>query len=108
MIELEAVTKIYRMGAVEVRALDTVDLTIDEGDLVAVMGPSGSGKSTMMNILGCLDVPTSGRYRLDGIDVSGLRDRRLADIRPTECRSRPGTGPCGRPAARSSWTAVAT
>jgi putative ABC transport system ATP-binding protein len=83
MIELDAVTKVYKAGAVEVRALDRVDLSIAEGDLVAIMGPSGSGKSTMMNILGCLDVPTDGRYRLDGIDVGRLRDNRLADIRNT-------------------------
>jgi putative ABC transport system ATP-binding protein len=81
MIELEAVTKVYQAGPVEVRALDGIDLSITDGDLVAIMGPSGSGKSTMMNILGCLDVPSSGTYRLDGIDVSSLRDNRLADIR---------------------------
>jgi putative ABC transport system ATP-binding protein len=83
MIELDAVTKVYKAGDIEVRALDTVDLAISEGELVAIMGPSGSGKSTMMNILGCLDVPTDGRYRLDGIDVGRLRDNRLADIRNT-------------------------
>ncbi|MDT7708159.1 MAG: putative transport system ATP-binding protein [Pseudonocardiales bacterium] len=66
MIELEGVTKVYRAGEVEVRALDGVDLTIDEGDLVAIMGPSGCGKSTMTNILGGLDVPSAGSYRLDG------------------------------------------
>jgi putative ABC transport system ATP-binding protein len=81
MIELDSVTKIYRMGKVEVRALDAVSLSIDEGELVAIMGPSGSGKSTMMNILGCLDVPTEGHYRLDGVDVVGLKDRQLAEIR---------------------------
>jgi putative ABC transport system ATP-binding protein len=81
MIELEAVSKIYRTGPIKVRALNLVDLTIDEGDLVAIMGPSGSGKSTMMNILGCLDVPTSGSYRLGGVDVSRLRENRLAEIR---------------------------
>src|SRR6201991_2076290 len=83
MIQLEGVSKVYQAGSAEVRALDSVDLTINEGDLVAIMGPSGSGKSTMMNILGCLDVPSSGRYRLDGIDVSKLRDNKLADIRNT-------------------------
>jgi putative ABC transport system ATP-binding protein len=83
MIELDAVSKVYKAGAVEVRALGPVNLSIAEGDLVAIMGPSGSGKSTMMNILGCLDVPTHGRYRLDGIDVGRLRDNRLADIRNT-------------------------
>jgi putative ABC transport system ATP-binding protein len=83
MIELHGVTKIYDSGPVKVRALGPVDLVIDEGDLVAIMGPSGSGKSTMMNILGCLDVPSTGRYTLDGIDVSKLRDNRLAEIRNT-------------------------
>ncbi|HKR48741.1 MAG TPA: ABC transporter ATP-binding protein [Pseudonocardiaceae bacterium] len=81
MIQLEDVTKVYRMGSVEVRALYGVDLTIDDGDLVAIMGPSGSGKTTLMNILGCLDTPTSGRYLLDGTDVSTLSDNRLAKIR---------------------------
>jgi len=83
MIELDGVTKIYNSGPVKVRALGPVDLVVEEGDLVAIMGPSGSGKSTMMNILGCLDVPSSGRYSLDGIDVSKLRDNKLADIRNT-------------------------
>ncbi|MGH3565517.1 MAG: ABC transporter ATP-binding protein [Pseudonocardia sp.] len=81
MIELDAVTKIYRTGAVELRALDQIDLVITEGEFVAIMGASGSGKSTMMNILGCLDVPTEGHYRLDGVDVSRLRDNKLAEIR---------------------------
>jgi putative ABC transport system ATP-binding protein len=81
MIQLEDVSKVYRMGKVEVRALHGVDLTIDDGELVAIMGPSGSGKTTLMNILGCLDVPTSGRYLLDGTDVSRLSDNRLAKIR---------------------------
>jgi putative ABC transport system ATP-binding protein len=83
MIELDGVTKVYGNGQVQVRALGPVDLLIEEGDLVAIMGPSGSGKSTMMNILGCLDVPSSGRYSLDGIDVSKLRDNKLAAIRNT-------------------------
>jgi putative ABC transport system ATP-binding protein len=81
MIQLEGVTKIYQMGEVELRALNNVNLTIDEGDLVAIMGPSGSGKSTMMNILGCLDIPTDGTYRLDGVDVGQLSDNELAEIR---------------------------
>ena len=81
MIQLEDVTKVYRMGKVEVQALHGVDLTIDDGELVAIMGPSGSGKTTLMNILGCLDIPTSGRYLLDGTDVSRLSDNRLAKIR---------------------------
>jgi putative ABC transport system ATP-binding protein len=83
MIELDGVTKIYGNGEVKVRALGPVDLLIEEGDFVAIMGPSGSGKSTMMNILGCLDVPSTGRYTLDGIDVSKLRDNKLASIRNT-------------------------
>jgi putative ABC transport system ATP-binding protein len=81
MIQLEDVTKTYQMGKVEVPVLHSVDLTIDDGDMVAIMGPSGSGKTTIMNILGCLDISTSGRYLLDGIDVSRLSDKRLAKIR---------------------------
>ena len=77
VIEIHGLTKVYTMGEVEVRALAGVDLLVDEGDFVAVMGPSGSGKSTLMNILGCLDRPTDGTYKLDGIDVSTLdRDER--------------------------------
>ena len=77
VIEIHELTKVYTMGEVEVRALDGVDLVVDEGDFVAVMGPSGSGKSTLMNILGCLDRPTAGTYLLDGVDVSELdRDER--------------------------------
>ena len=81
MIELDDVTKIYRMGEVEVGALQGVSLRIERGEMAAIMGPSGSGKSTMMNIIGCLDVPTSGQYHLDGQDVARLGDDRLAEIR---------------------------
>jgi putative ABC transport system ATP-binding protein len=81
MIELEAVTKTYRMGKVEVLALRGIDLVVDEGEFVAIMGASGSGKSTLMNIIGCLDVPTNGRYLLDHTDVAKLDDDRLAAIR---------------------------
>jgi putative ABC transport system ATP-binding protein len=81
MIELENVTKIYRMGKIEVPALRGVSLSIDTGEMVAIMGPSGSGKSTLMNLIGCLDVPDSGRYILDGEDVGRLGDDRLAEIR---------------------------
>jgi putative ABC transport system ATP-binding protein len=81
MIELEGLTKIYRMESVEVAALRGVDLTIQQGEMAAIMGPSGSGKSTLMNIIGCLDVPTSGRYVLEGEAVGDLGDDRLAEIR---------------------------
>ncbi|HHX64001.1 MAG TPA: ATP-binding cassette domain-containing protein, partial [Chloroflexi bacterium] len=74
LIELRDIFKIYRMGEVDVHALSGVSLSIEKGELTAIMGPSGSGKSTMMNILGCLDQPTSGDYFLDGINVSTLND----------------------------------
>jgi putative ABC transport system ATP-binding protein len=81
IIKVEDLTKIYGSGAIAVRALDGVNLTIDEGEFVAIMGPSGSGKSTLMNILGCLDRPTEGRYWLGGEDVSKLNKTRLARVR---------------------------
>jgi putative ABC transport system ATP-binding protein len=81
MIELDNITKIYRMGKVEVPALRGVTLSIKEGEMVALVGPSGSGKSTLMNIIGFLDKPTLGRYTLDGIDVSRLNDNKLAELR---------------------------
>ena len=81
VIELHDVTKVYRMGDIEVNALAGVSLAIKRGELTAIMGPSGSGKSTIMNIIGCLDVPTSGNYLLDGEDIGELNDDRLAAIR---------------------------
>ena len=81
MIELHQVTKLYRMGRVEVAALQGVSLSIEAGEMVAIMGPSGCGKSTMMNILGCLDVPTSGQYFLEDEDVGRLSDDQLAEVR---------------------------
>jgi putative ABC transport system ATP-binding protein len=81
IIETIELTKIYGKGDIQVRALDSVSLTIRQGEFVAVMGPSGSGKSTLMNILGCLDRPTSGQYYLAGEDVSGLSKTQLAIIR---------------------------
>ncbi len=81
VIELTGLHKLYGHGEAEVRALDGVDLTVEHGDYVAIMGASGSGKSTLMNIVGCLDVGTSGRYLLDGIDVRRLDERRLSLVR---------------------------
>jgi len=81
VIQLEGITKIYRMGEVQVHALRGVSLQIERGELLAIMGPSGSGKSTLMNIMGCLDVPTSGTYFLDGRRVDTLSDNELAEVR---------------------------
>lgn len=81
MIEVIDLCKTYHMGDNTVHALKNVNLRIDEGEFVAIIGPSGSGKSTLMNILGCLDVPTSGTYRLFGEEVSRMNDNQLADIR---------------------------
>ena len=81
MIHLESIVKIYIIGDTKVNALDHINLDIETGEMVSIMGPSGSGKSTMMNLLGCLDRPTEGRYELDGIDVSRMGDDELAAVR---------------------------
>lgn len=81
MIEIDGISKVYSMGSVEVPALAGVSLSIDRGEMVAIMGASGSGKSTLMNILGCLDIPTAGTYTLDGEDIGATTDSRLAEIR---------------------------
>jgi putative ABC transport system ATP-binding protein len=81
MLELENITKIYKAGQTEVHALRGISCRIESGEMVSIVGPSGSGKSTLMNIIGCLDKPTSGRYYLDGTEVSELNDNQLAEIR---------------------------
>jgi len=81
VIELNDICKVYKMGEIEVRALCGVNLAVEAGEMMTIMGPSGSGKSTMMNILGCLDQPTTGTYLLDKRDVSSLDDDQLAEIR---------------------------
>ncbi len=84
LVEINNICKIYNPGENEVRALDHVSVSINEGEFVAIIGQSGSGKSTLMNMLGCLDVPTSGEYRLHGQNVSELTDNELSDIRNRE------------------------
>ena len=81
MLELENITKVYKAGQTEIPALRGISYRIESGEMVSIIGPSGSGKSTLMNIIGCLDKPTSGRYRLDGTEVSELNDNQLAEIR---------------------------
>lgn len=81
MIKVEGLSKIYDTGAIKVKALDDIDLFIDDGEFVAITGASGSGKSTLMNILGCLDLPTSGKYSLAGVDVENKNDDELSEIR---------------------------
>ncbi|MFZ5469986.1 MAG: ABC transporter ATP-binding protein [Myxococcota bacterium] len=84
LIELADITRVYQVGTEEVRALDGVSLAIDRGEWVAIVGQSGSGKSTLMNVIGCLDTPSAGSYRLNGKDVARLADDELADIRNRE------------------------
>jgi putative ABC transport system ATP-binding protein len=84
LIEVRNLTKFYEMGAESIHALDGVSMDVERNEYVAIMGPSGSGKSTLMNIIGCLDTPTSGEYRLNGRDVGGLNDDELAHIRNRE------------------------
>ncbi len=81
VIDIQQIRKVYRVGEVDVTALDDVSLGVARGDFVAIMGASGSGKSTLLNILGCLDRPSSGSYRLDGIEVSGMGPDQLANVR---------------------------
>jgi putative ABC transport system ATP-binding protein len=84
LIRIEGVTKVYQMGTQTVRALDGVDITVERGEYVAIMGPSGSGKSTLMNVLGCLDTPTAGQYWLNGQNVADMKDDDLARVRNKE------------------------
>jgi putative ABC transport system ATP-binding protein len=81
MLELENITKVYKAGQTEIPALRGISCRIKSGEMVSIVGPSGSGKSTLMNIIGCLDRPTSGKYRLEGIEVDRLNDNQLAGIR---------------------------
>ncbi len=81
IVDIQNITKEFKLGTVTIKALQGVDLQVYKGNFIAIMGPSGSGKSTLMNILGCLDTPTSGSYRLDGEDVSQMGERKLANVR---------------------------
>ena len=88
VIEIHDIVKNYQVGSVIVRALRSLSVNIERNEYVAIMGPSGSGKSTLMNLIGCLDTPTSGSYLLNEVDVSKMEDNRLAEIRNKEAISR--------------------
>ncbi len=81
LIEMSDLTRVYQLGAEEIHALRGIDLVVEQGEYVAIMGPSGSGKSTLMNIIGCLDRPTAGQYILDGTPVEQMNDDELAAVR---------------------------
>ena len=81
IIDMNNIIKIYKTGKVELKALHGIDLSVEEGEFISIMGPSGSGKSTLMNIIGCLDIPTSGSYKLEGTEISALSDNQLAAVR---------------------------
>src|SRR5512137_56807 len=84
IIDIKNIFRLYQVGSEEVRALNGVSLQIDKNEYVAIMGPSGSGKSTLMNLLGCLDTPTSGEYDFNGVNVSNMSDNELAEVRNRE------------------------
>src|SRR5688572_12528636 len=84
LIRFDQISRRYQMGSETIHALREVSLVIERGEYVAIMGPSGSGKSTLMNLVGCLDTPSSGRYELNGVDVSEMDDNELADVRNRE------------------------
>ncbi len=108
-ISLSHICKVFPLGDVEVRALDDLSLEIGRGEFVAIMGSSGSGKSTLMNILGCLDTPTSGSYRFEGMSVEALNRKQLADLRNTASTMSRTNSPAGSSSASLSperWSPI--